>query len=101
MKIRNFVLGMVSTNCYLVIHEETRQCVLIDAAVYSSEITEQIRREGLDFRGILLTHGHFDHIMGIEGFVKEFPGLPVYARIPGRPIQRTAGIWSLPGCGSR
>lgn len=79
MKIRNFVLGMVSTNCYLVIHEETRQCVLIDAAVYSSEITEQIRREGLDFRGILLTHGHFDHIMGIDGFVKEFPGLPVYA----------------------
>ena len=60
MKIRNFVLGMVSTNCYLVIHEETRQCILIDAAVYSSEITEQIRREGLDFRGILLTHGHFD-----------------------------------------
>ena len=79
IKIRNFVLGMVRTNCYLVTNEETGQCVLIDAAVYSPEITEQIRREGLDFRGILLTHGHFDHIMGIDGFQKEFPGIPVYA----------------------
>ena len=79
IKIRNFVLGMVRTNCYLVTNEETGQCVLIDSAVYSTEITEQIRGEGLDFQGILLTHGHFDHIMGIDGFQKEFPGIPVYA----------------------
>ena len=79
IKIRNFVLGMVRTNCYLVTNEETGHCVLIDSAVYSTEITEQIRGEGLDFQGILLTHGHFDHIMGIDGFQKEFPGIPVYA----------------------
>ena len=79
MKIQNFVLGMVGTNCYLVVNEEEKQCILIDPAVYSGEIAEQIRREGLDLRGILLTHGHFDHIMGIDGFRKEFPEIPVYA----------------------
>ena len=79
MKILNFVLGMVGTNCYLVVNEEEKQCILIDPAVYSGEIAEQIRREGLDLRAILLTHGHFDHIMGIDGFRKEFPEIPVYA----------------------
>ena len=79
MKIQNFVLGMVGTNCYLVVNEEEKQCILIDPAVYSGEIAEQIRREGLDLRAILLTHGHFDHIMGIDGFRKEFPEIPVYA----------------------
>ena len=79
IKIQNFVLGMVSTNCYLVINEETGQCVLIDAAVYSAETADQIRKEGLELRGILLTLGHFDHIMGIDGFLKKFPGIPVYA----------------------
>ena len=79
MKIQNFVLGMVGTNCYLVVNEEEKQCILIDPAVYSGEIAEQIRREGLDLRAILLTHGHFDHIRGIDGFRKEFPEIPVYA----------------------
>lgn len=79
MKIQNFVLGMVGTNCYLVVNEEEKQCILIDPAVHSGEIAEQIRREGLDLRAILLTHGHFDHIMGIDGFRKEFPEIPVYA----------------------
>ena len=44
MKIQNFVLGMVGTNCYLVVNEEEKQCILIDPAVYSGEIAEQIRQ---------------------------------------------------------
>ena len=36
-----------------------------------------IKSEGLDIRAILLTHGHFDHIMGIDDFLKEFD-VPVY-----------------------
>lgn len=78
MKIKNFVIGMLGTNCYLVSNDETKECVLIDPAVYSSEITAYIHKEELDMRAILLTHGHFDHIMGIGGFLEEFP-VPVYA----------------------
>ena len=92
MKIQNFVLGMVGTNCYLVVNEEEKQCILIDPAVYSGEITEQIRREGLDLRAILLTHGHFDHIMGIDGFRKEFPEIPVYAHREEEALLRDASM---------
>ncbi len=78
MKIKNFVIGMIGTNCYVVSNEGTKECVLIDPAVYAPEITAYIRSEGLVMRAILLTHGHFDHIMGIDGFLEEF-SVPVYA----------------------
>lgn len=78
MKIEKFVIGMLGTNCYIVENEETRECFLIDPAACPPEMTAHIRQKGLHVQAILLTHGHFDHIMGIDGFLKEFP-VPVYA----------------------
>lgn len=78
MKIENFVIGMIGTNCYLVSNEETKECFLVDAAECSPKLVSHIREQGLLLQAILLTHGHFDHIMGLDGLVKEF-GVPVYA----------------------
>ena len=79
MKVERFVIGMIGTNCYLVSNTETKECVIVDPAVYSEELAAHIRREELSVQAILLTHGHFDHIMGIDGFLKEYD-VPVYAR---------------------
>ena len=46
MKIKNFVIGMIGTNCYVVSNEGKKECVLIDPAVYAPEITAYIRSEG-------------------------------------------------------
>ena len=78
MKIENFVLGMVHTNCYLVSSEETKEGFIVDLATYSPEMVNHIKKSGIQIKGILLTHGHFDHIMGIEEFIKEIP-TTVYA----------------------
>lgn len=78
MKIERFIIGMVSTNCYVVTNEETKECFMIDPGTFRPEIVSYVRSEGLTLKAILLTHGHFDHIMGIDGFLKEFP-VPVYA----------------------
>ena len=78
MKVERFVIGMMGTNCYLVSNTETKECVIVDPAVYSEELAAHIRREELSVQAILLTHGHFDHIMGIDGFLKEYD-VPVYA----------------------
>lgn len=78
MKIEKVVIGMIGTNCYIVENEETKECFLIDPAACPPELVTHIRQKGLHVQAILLTHGHFDHIMGIDGFLKEFP-VPVYA----------------------
>lgn len=77
MKIQNFVVGIIHNNCYLVINEETKEAVVIDAANKPKVMLEYIKEHGLDVKAILLTHGHFDHIMGIDDFLKEYD-IPVY-----------------------
>ena len=78
MIIKNFIAGMMQTNCYVAGNEETKECFLVDPAACTSQIVSYIKENGLNLKAILLTHGHFDHIMGITEFLREFP-VPVYA----------------------
>lgn len=91
MKIEKFVIGMVGTNCYLVQNEAARECILIDPAECRNELIEHIKNEGGRLQAILLTHGHFDHIMGIDGFLKEFP-VPVYAQEDEKALLNDASL---------
>ena len=68
---------MVGTNCYVVSHSVTKEAFVVDMAGASERLLEYIAEEGLKMKALLLTHGHFDHIMGIDGFVDEFH-VPVY-----------------------
>lgn len=77
MKVEKFLTGIISTNCYLSINENTKQAVIIDPAACPKKIFDFIEEEGLKIEAILLTHGHFDHIMGIDGFLERF-SVPVY-----------------------
>ena len=71
---------MVGTNCYVVYNENTKECFVVDPAAPSAPLVEFIRTEGLQLQGILLTHGHFDHIMGIDALRREW-SVPVYASV--------------------
>lgn len=80
MKIEKFVTGIIGTNCYLAINEETLQTVVIDPAACPSYLTSHIAEKDLKIEAVLLTHGHFDHIMGIDDLRALYP-VPVYAHI--------------------
>ncbi len=78
MRIKKFVIGMIGTNCYVVSNENTKECFIVDPAVCDKNVISYIETEGLSLKAILLTHGHFDHIMGIDGVREKFQ-VPVYA----------------------
>lgn len=77
MKIEKFVLGSMATNCYLIINEETKELIIIDPATCPDYVVSHVKSNGYQPKAIFLTHAHFDHVMGIDGWVKEF-GIPVY-----------------------
>jgi hydroxyacylglutathione hydrolase len=62
-------------NTYLV-WDDTRECLVIDPAFYSSEEQERfkslIREMGLKVTGQLNTHCHVDHILGVEFMSSQF-----------------------------
>lgn len=68
MKILTYSLGATFTNCYLVYCENSGKACLIDAPEYDNKIMNVISSKGLSLEYIILTHGHFDHILGAEAF---------------------------------
>lgn len=78
IKIYHTVLGMVGTNCYIIINEDTKQCVVVDPADDAKSIYGVVEQAGCELKGIFLTHGHFDHMLGAEE-LKALSGAPIYA----------------------
>ena len=78
IEIKSMTLGMVATNCYLIINKETKEALLIDPADNALRISNVIEENVCTLKAILLTHGHFDHIMALNELKKRY-NVPVYA----------------------
>lgn len=73
MEIKKFVLGPIATNTYLLI--EGNDALLVDPASKPEKLIEILG--DLNLVGILLTHGHFDHIKAVDGLYEKYH-CPVY-----------------------
>ena len=78
LKINQYVVGPVQTNCYFAINDDTKELLVIDPGASPKQLAERIRQETCTPVAILLTHGHFDHATGAEELAKEFD-IPIYA----------------------
>lgn len=78
IEIKSMTLGMVATNCYIIINKETKEALLIDPADNALRISNVIEENVCTLKAILLTHGHFDHIMALNELKKRY-NVPVYA----------------------
>ena len=81
MILKTFVVGMIENNNYLLIDENSKEAVLIDCSEYISEIEENLKKYDAKLKYVLITHGHFDHILGLEELHKVFPETPILAPI--------------------
>ena len=77
-RIKTYVLGGVSTNCYLVFREGEKTAVIIDPADNADYLKNKCREFGVEPEAVLLTHAHFDHIMGIDKVIDRYGEMPVY-----------------------
>ena len=80
MRIETIMVGQMGTNCYLAWDEESKRGFLVDPGEQADKIIRVCSRYEIKPEAILLTHGHFDHIMAAKK-VKEYYQIPVYAGI--------------------
>lgn len=71
-RIKTLVLGSVSTNCYIIYDEQTKKALIVDPADHAGRILDKCRELGVKPEGVLLTHGHFDHILAAEEVKKAY-----------------------------
>jgi hydroxyacylglutathione hydrolase len=72
MILQFFITEANEGNVYVVGCEETREAVLIDAGAFDDRVVEFVRERGLTVKAILLTHMHYDHTGGVDGYEREF-----------------------------
>ena len=83
LQIGYLTLGYAMTNSYFIQGkdangDDTDECVFIDPADMGSLLYDKVCERGLKVAAILLTHGHFDHILGVDEF-RKLTGAKVYA----------------------
>lgn len=78
MKLEQYVVGPVQTNCFFVINEKSKEMIIIDPGASADKLAEKIHTAGYKPVAILLTHGHFDHATGAEELAKHF-NILIYA----------------------
>ena len=90
MKVR-MMSGMM-VNTYLVNDEETGKGFIVDPGDFDPASVKKIAEEGIDIEYIILTHGHCDHIGGVERYKDEYPNVKVVAAKAEVPMLTDAGL---------
>ena len=87
--------GRFGTNSYLVMDEETKDAVIIDANFEPDLVIDAARKTGANVKAVLLTHTDVDHIAGLPTLVTELGPLDVavhdaerYVLVDGKPLRQ-------------
>lgn len=105
LSFMRLVLGDLGTNCYIIGDPDSQEAFVIDPDD-GPAVVDTLKERGLTCVGILLTHGHSDHIHGVQTLMDTY-GAPVYiherdlpclydpqvnlSALHGRPVTITGG----------
>ncbi|MCC8140714.1 MAG: MBL fold metallo-hydrolase [Lachnospiraceae bacterium] len=76
--VTSVTVGKLATNCWLLVNEDTKEALVFDPGEEVPRIKRKADEQGWTICAILLTHGHMDHIGGVEE-LKELSGAKAYA----------------------
>ena len=101
LDVKTYVLGELGTNAYLLTQPQEKDCIVVDCPENPAEMMEEILDRGLNPLYLLLTHGHFDHLAGVQEFREMFPGVkvgihPLEADFMISPEKNLSSYWIRP-----
>lgn len=62
LQIKTIIVGPLWVNSYIVWDRDTREGILVDPGDEGKKLISFIKKNTLQIRSIVITHGHFDHI---------------------------------------
>ena len=77
LNVNTVPAGVYEANCYILVDEDTKECAIIDAGGDADVIEAAITKMNGKPKYLLLTHGHFDHVGGVEEICKTY-NIPFY-----------------------
>ena len=91
IRVDYMVVGPVSTNCYFLVNEELREAVIVDPGENAKQIQSYLAENELKPVAILLTHGHFDHMMAAAA-LRDSYGIKVYATAKEKELLNSSAL---------
>lgn len=75
--IKKLILGNMQTNCYVVYQDG--HCLIIDPGANGQKVSKFVEENEFTIDGILLTHGHFDHVGAVDYLYQKYH-CPIYTK---------------------
>lgn len=79
IRIKAYPVGELETNCYMIYRKGQNKMVIVDPGDNGMFLLNKCWELSMTPEVILLTHGHFDHILGVEDIKRAFPEVKVVA----------------------
>ncbi|MBQ9063583.1 MAG: MBL fold metallo-hydrolase [Eubacterium sp.] len=97
LEIKSLLLGNIMTNCYLLMNKETHEMLIVDPADQAFGIQKRVEAMEAKPVAILLTHGHFDHMLAADELRRKY-GCEIYAHVKEKavledPMLNLSGVW--------
>ena len=86
-------VGPIETNCYILKEgQEGKEAVLIDPGDDAERILDALETAGAEPSAILLTHGHYDHILAVNAIRDAYPSCRILAGELERPMLENSSL---------
>ena len=89
LDLQKCIVGSVFTNCYFLKNKETGEMLIIDPGDNAEKIEQKILEMQGNPVAILLTHGHYDHILAVPKLQERWKEIPVYCNAKDIPESLT------------
>ena len=85
MRLLSFVVPPFYENTYTLVLKDNR-CVVVDPGGDGRLLLEVLRGNRCTPLAVLLTHGHIDHVSGLEALLREYPDVGVWLNPDDQPL---------------